>query len=80
LELLQGFLVLSALKERHAVGIAAIGDEVGTAAGHRQASADQHRCQAKRTAFAHQFPAPQPDTIAAVGTEVAPNRNNPLAK
>ena len=42
LELLQGLLVLAALEERHTVGVAAIGDEVGAAAGHRQACADQH--------------------------------------
>ena len=42
LELLQGILVLAALEECHTVGIATIGDEVGAAAGHRQACADQH--------------------------------------
>ena len=41
LELLQGILVLAPLEECHAVGVAAISDEIGAAAGRRQARADQ---------------------------------------
>ncbi len=43
LELDEGLLVLASLEERHAVGIAAVGDEVGAAAGQRQAEAEERQ-------------------------------------
>ena len=66
-ELLQGFLVLAALIERHAVGIATIGNEVGAAASRRQALPISNTRMRTRLFFPTGSMHLKPGSIAEVG-------------